>query len=275
MLALLEDEQLLQKERAAAAARAGPFTYQGFSRDQWSSAGVTGGGYVTGAGYTGDTAWGVTGGYTGGGWGASEKSRRQIGGGYYYGSSGFSKLMARTGGELAGDAWASPGDRGYGGQYQQQQPYQQAAAFGQQQWEWEREQGGATRGGFGEAKGVTFEENQAHLAALRQLLMQPGNRRCADCQDASVAARPTWASVSLGVFICLQCAGLHRGLGVHVSKVGTWQQFGWGCSCHIVFSRLPCHLETFTSRTLAVHRPTSVSQRVTHPSTHPPAHPWS
>ncbi len=33
------------------------------------------------------------------------------------------------------------------------------------------------------------------------------------------AVDTTWASVSIGCFICLQCSGCHRSLGVHISKV--------------------------------------------------------
>ncbi|XP_055013037.1 stromal membrane-associated protein 2 isoform X2 [Boleophthalmus pectinirostris] len=33
------------------------------------------------------------------------------------------------------------------------------------------------------------------------------------------AQGPRWASWNLGVFVCIRCAGIHRNLGVHISKV--------------------------------------------------------
>lgn len=41
------------------------------------------------------------------------------------------------------------------------------------------------------------------------------NPTCADCGALS----PDWVSLNLGVLLCIQCSGIHRSLGVHVSKV--------------------------------------------------------
>ncbi|KAI0692262.1 hypothetical protein BC835DRAFT_1278001 [Cytidiella melzeri] len=52
-----------------------------------------------------------------------------------------------------------------------------------------------------------------------------GNKKCVDCGNPN----PQWATVSFAVFLCLQCAGVHRGFGVHISFVrsvsmDTWQE---------------------------------------------------
>ncbi|XP_057456605.1 ADP-ribosylation factor GTPase-activating protein AGD4-like isoform X2 [Lotus japonicus] len=43
----------------------------------------------------------------------------------------------------------------------------------------------------------------------------PGNDKCAECS----APQPDWASLNLGILLCIECSGVHRNLGVHISKV--------------------------------------------------------
>jgi len=57
-------------------------------------------------------------------------------------------------------------------------------------------------------------DKEAH-ATLKQLRALPGNKECAECKTSP----STWASVTLGVFVCMDCAQVHRNLGAHISKV--------------------------------------------------------
>ena len=74
---------------------------------------------------------------------------------------------------------------------------------------------GASDGGGG---GARVPENDARTRGedpRETLASIPGNSRCADCG----AADPDWASLNLCVVVCHDCAGVHRHLGAHVSKV--------------------------------------------------------
>ena len=50
---------------------------------------------------------------------------------------------------------------------------------------------------------------------INKLLKKEENKLCADCKRVS----PQWASINLGVFICIECSGCHRELGTHISKI--------------------------------------------------------
>ena len=54
-------------------------------------------------------------------------------------------------------------------------------------------------------------------SALKRTRKRKSNKRCAECGTK----RPGWASVNLGILVCLRCSGLHRQLGTHLSQVCT------------------------------------------------------
>jgi len=56
---------------------------------------------------------------------------------------------------------------------------------------------------------------QTHDSVSRILRSIPGNDVCTECG----APEPDWASLNLGILVCIECSGVHRNLGVHISKV--------------------------------------------------------
>jgi len=58
---------------------------------------------------------------------------------------------------------------------------------------------------------------------LTRMLQDEDNKYCVDCD----AKGPRWASWNLGIFLCIRCAGIHRNLGVHISKVRSVNLDSW------------------------------------------------
>uniref|UniRef100_A0A8C6WW24 Arf-GAP with coiled-coil, ANK repeat and PH domain-containing protein n=1 Tax=Neogobius melanostomus TaxID=47308 RepID=A0A8C6WW24_9GOBI len=82
----------------------------------------------------------------------------------------------------------------------------------------------STSTGSLDSGGETKERAVKGETALQKVLAIPGNSCCCDCGQPD----PRWASINLGITLCIQCSGIHRSLGVHFSKVrsltlDTWE----------------------------------------------------
>ncbi|XP_035422281.1 arf-GAP with GTPase, ANK repeat and PH domain-containing protein 1 isoform X14 [Cygnus olor] len=65
--------------------------------------------------------------------------------------------------------------------------------------------------------------SQNEAMALQSIRNIRGNSYCVDCE----AQNPDWASLNLGALICIECSGIHRNLGTHLSRVRSLDLDDW------------------------------------------------
>ncbi|KAG8124612.1 hypothetical protein E2320_019846, partial [Naja naja] len=78
---------------------------------------------------------------------------------------------------------------------------------------------------------TTYEErdtwsrltSQNEVMALQSIRNVRGNSHCVDCEIQN----PDWASLNLGALICIECSGIHRNLGTHLSRVRSLDLDDW------------------------------------------------
>lgn len=68
------------------------------------------------------------------------------------------------------------------------------------------------------------DRTEQNRAALKSLVKLEPNKSCADCKRNK---HPRWASWNLGVFLCIRCSGIHRGMGTHISRVKSVDLDSW------------------------------------------------
>nr|XP_033483664.1 arf-GAP with SH3 domain, ANK repeat and PH domain-containing protein 2 isoform X1 [Epinephelus lanceolatus]XP_033483665.1 arf-GAP with SH3 domain, ANK repeat and PH domain-containing protein 2 isoform X1 [Epinephelus lanceolatus] len=74
--------------------------------------------------------------------------------------------------------------------------------------------GGRKGGGGGGGIGESSVEDLTR-AITDDIRRMPGNSSCCDCG----APDPGWLSTNLGILTCIECSGIHREMGVHVSRI--------------------------------------------------------
>uniref|UniRef100_A0A4X2KM89 ArfGAP with GTPase domain, ankyrin repeat and PH domain 3 n=1 Tax=Vombatus ursinus TaxID=29139 RepID=A0A4X2KM89_VOMUR len=73
------------------------------------------------------------------------------------------------------------------------------------------------------AKDKTRLGNQNSALAVQAVRTARGNSFCIDCDSPN----PDWASLNLGALMCIECSGIHRHLGAHLSRVRSLDLDDW------------------------------------------------
>uniref|UniRef100_A0A4W5LIG2 Arf-GAP with coiled-coil, ANK repeat and PH domain-containing protein n=1 Tax=Hucho hucho TaxID=62062 RepID=A0A4W5LIG2_9TELE len=102
------------------------------------------------------------------------------------------------------------------------------------------------------------QEKTGGREALEQVQAIPGNRQCCDCGEPG----PDWASINLGITLCIVCSGIHRSLGVHFSKVRSLTLDSWEPE----LVRLMCELGNTAINRIYEARIDEITIKKPHPS---------
>uniref|UniRef100_A0AAY4D8G6 Small monomeric GTPase n=1 Tax=Denticeps clupeoides TaxID=299321 RepID=A0AAY4D8G6_9TELE len=101
--------------------------------------------------------------------------------------------------------------------------------------------------------------SQSEAVAIQAIRNAKGNHLCVDCE----APNPTWASLNLGALICIECSGIHRNLGTHLSRVRSLDLDDWPRELTLVLSSIGNHMANsiWEGCTQGRHKPTPDATR--------------
>uniref|UniRef100_A0AAQ6IIP1 ArfGAP with GTPase domain, ankyrin repeat and PH domain 2 n=1 Tax=Anabas testudineus TaxID=64144 RepID=A0AAQ6IIP1_ANATE len=109
------------------------------------------------------------------------------------------------------------------------------------------------------SKNKARKNSQSEAMALQAIRNAKGNNFCVDCQ----APNPTWASLNLGALICIECSGIHRNLGTHLSRVRSLDLDDLPRELTLVLSAIGNHMvnSIWEARTLGRRKPSPDATR--------------
>uniref|UniRef100_A0A3Q4HE25 ArfGAP with GTPase domain, ankyrin repeat and PH domain 3 n=1 Tax=Neolamprologus brichardi TaxID=32507 RepID=A0A3Q4HE25_NEOBR len=76
--------------------------------------------------------------------------------------------------------------------------------------------------------------SQSDAMAIQSIRNVRGNSFCVDCD----APNPDWASLNLGALMCIECSGIHRNLGTHLSRVRSLDLDDWPVELSMVMTAI-------------------------------------
>ncbi|KAL6489182.1 hypothetical protein MHYP_G00029230 [Metynnis hypsauchen] len=76
--------------------------------------------------------------------------------------------------------------------------------------------------------------SQSDAVAIQSIRNVRGNSFCVDCDSPN----PDWASLNLGALICIECSGIHRNLGTHLSRVRSLDLDDWPVELSMVMTAI-------------------------------------